>query len=75
MASNLQIIYTAKVLNGIKEEIHTFQEWKRLGYKVNKGEKCKIRIGIWKEYKDDEDESRFFIKNSAFFGETQVSKI
>ena len=46
--TNVQIIETEKMLRGIKEEIHTFERWKALGYSVKKGAKSEIKFAIWK---------------------------
>lgn len=42
----------------VPEEIHTFNEWKKLGYVVKKGERSIARFPIWRsaqktEEKDD----------------------
>lgn len=66
------------------QPIHTFQAWKKLGYKVKKGEKAIARFPIWKyttkksESEDGEEEkinSRMFMKVSAFFTDEQVEKM
>lgn len=62
------------------EEIHTFQHWKSLGFKVKKGEHAVARIEIWKhstrtvENEDGEeiDKSRMFRKIACFFSKSQV---
>ena len=60
------------------EEIHTFMEWKRLGYKVKKGSKAITKLQIWvptvKENEDGIKITKFWLKNSAFFSESQVEK-
>lgn len=60
------------------EEIHTFMEWKRLGYKVKKGSKAITKLQIWvptvKENEDGIKTTKFWLKNSAFFSESQVEK-
>jgi DNA mismatch repair ATPase MutS len=61
------------------EQIHTFMEWKRLGYKVKKGSKAITKLQIWvptvKENEDGIKTTKFWLKNSAFFSESQVEKI
>ena len=63
------------------EPIHTYQAWKELGYQVNKGEKAVATFVIWKKGKDRVGENgenipgKIFAKNSAFFKQSQVSKI
>lgn len=48
--NNAALILHAKVANNIPldEELHTFAEWKRLGFSVKKGEKpdAKLPFGI-----------------------------
>ena len=74
---------TLKLLDGIPEEIHTFDEWKKRGYCVRKGEKSDIKITIWKHMtkkvkdKDGEEteKSSMFLKESAFFRRSQVDEI
>lgn len=63
------------------EAIHTYQKWKELGYQVQKGQKAVAKITIWKhtvkkaKSDNEEDETRMFMKTSAFFSESQVEKI
>ena len=58
------------------EEIHTFQAWKELGYKVKKGEHAIARFTIWKhtskENEDGKKEEHMFMKNACFFKASQV---
>lgn len=69
------------------EAIHTFQEWKRLGYAVRRGQKAVAFIQIWK-YKEPKkaddttgtvamtiEERSFFMKNAAFFTAEQVEPL
>jgi hypothetical protein len=60
------------------EQIHTFMEWKRLGYKVKKGNKAITKLQIWvptvKENEDGVKTTKFWLKNSAFFSESQVER-
>ena len=61
------------------EQIHTFAEWKSKGYKVVKGQKAIAKFPIWipskKKTEKDKIEIRFWLKNSAWFSESQVEKI
>ena len=74
---------TLKLVDGIPEEIHTFEAWKERGYIVRKGEKSDIRITIWKhgtkKIKDkdgnESEKSSMFLKESAFFRRSQVDEI
>lgn len=64
----------ACAMNGITEEVHTFQRWKSKGFSVKKGEKAVFKTSIWKAVpdKDHEGEVKMFMKNSAFFTASQV---
>lgn len=99
--TNLEIIATEAVANEIytKDEIlerleagmdlglHTYQEWKRLGYQVQKGSKALFKTKIWKPRKGakveelEKEESieikkkNFIMVNASFFGINQVMKI
>lgn len=63
----------------IPEEIHTYAEWKQMGYQVQKGQKAITQVVIWKhtthENEDGEDESKMFMKKASFFKQSQVEKI
>lgn len=62
------------------EQIHTFNGWKELGYKVKKGEHSKIRFAIWKhsarevekESGEKEMKTSMFLKESCWFTAAQV---
>lgn len=65
------------------EEIHTFQRWKELGYKVKKGEHAIAKIMIWKyiEKKESQEEKEeesiqkeMFMKQACFFSPEQVEQ-
>lgn len=82
--NNAILILHYKAMNNIplEEEIHTFAEWKRLGFSVKKGEKAKYKIVIWnkstknkKEDEEQEDNSYFYTKVAAFFSMDQVKLI
>lgn len=67
--------------------LHTYSQWKSLGFKVKYGEKSHHKISIWKKSskkveveKEDGitemvDSGRYFLKNSAFFTQDQVERI
>ena len=70
------------------EPIHTFAEWKALGFFVNKGEKAIARFTIWnytdkpskkareeaeKEGKEAVEEGHYYLKEACFFKKSQVS--
>lgn len=73
------------------ESIHTYQEWKELGYQVKKGEHAIAKFAVWKPTKqkkaktDDEKQEdgtikvqakpRFFMANASWFKISQVEKI
>lgn len=99
--TNLQIIASAAIESGLytaeqveacfsaghQLPLHTFAEWKRLGFIVKKGEKSKLAVDIWMksnkkqtaETKDGDeievDTSRFYKKLSHFFTFEQVEKL
>lgn len=80
--NNATLILQAKAANNIPfdEELHTFAEWKHLGFSVKKGEKARCKIAIWnksiKKKKDteneEEDDGYFYTKVAAFFTKNQV---
>lgn len=100
--TNLAIITAAAIQAGIFSEeqtdaiiksghalpLHTFAEWKRMGFMVKKGEKARMKVEIWKKSNktvakatmpdgtEEEIESdRFYKKLSHFFTLDQVEKI
>ena len=82
--NNATLILHAKAANNIPfdEELHTFAEWKRLGFSVKKGEKARCKIAIWnkstknkKEDEEQEDNSYFYTKVAVFFSMNQVQPI
>ena len=100
--TNVAIITTAAVQAGIFSEteaeaiiksgrelpLHTFAEWKRLGFMVKKGEKARMQVEIWKKSNkivakatmpdgtEEEIESgRFYKKLSHFFTIDQVQRM
>lgn len=67
--------------------LYTFQEWKKAGYYVKKGQSAKLSCVIWlpstKEYtkkgavtgeEKEIDTTHFFPKSAYFFGPDQVEK-
>lgn len=99
--TNLEIIANEAIINGIYTEeqvdellikygdlgLHTYAEWKRLGYQVKKGSKSLFMARIWKPRKNkkvqetEETENTVEIKknfikvNAYFFGMHQVEKL
>ena len=65
------------------EQIHTFNGWKELGYKVKKGEHARARFSIWKystkevEKEDGKTESKsaVFMKQACWFTADQVELV
>lgn len=80
--TNAEIIAGEMLMRGLKEEIHTYEKWKSMGFSVKKGEKSEIKFPIWKygkpkiETKEDGTEVKkggyCFMKMSAFFRQSQV---
>lgn len=64
---------------GYRLPVHTYSEWKRLGYQVKKGEKAKLKILLWKHSSkknaDDKDETHMFMSNAYMFTFEQVEKM
>lgn len=72
---------------GRRLPLHTFAEWKALGYMVKKGEKAKLQIEIWKKSNKkitaenengeeiEAETGRFYKKLSHFFTLDQVERI
>ena len=72
------------------EELHTYKEWQRLGYQVNKGQKTIAKIMIWNftnkpskakkaaaeaAGKEADADPHYYMKEACFFSASQVSKI
>lgn len=98
--TNLDIIVSAVIEAGMYTEqealdiiaeegslpLHTFGEWKRMGYSVKKGETAALKTEIWKKstkkqtYTDKDgneqqiDPKRFYKKLSHFFTAAQVER-
>lgn len=97
--TNMEIVAHEAIMNNIytKEQIesmalamqdfglHTYGEWKKLGYQVRKGEKAKIATHLWKKSKKPEYEEaengkvkknqRFYLCKAYLFTRDQVEKI
>lgn len=88
--TNNEIILTYMSLNNLDPDnvvLHTYSQWKSLGFKVKHGEKSHHKISIWKKSskkveveKEDGtteilDSGRYFLKDSAFFTQDQVERI
>lgn len=96
--TNQDIICSEAIAHGIytKEQVealistftdlglHTYGDWKHLGYQVRKGEKAKIKTKLWKktnkktknkETGKEEKESKFYLCNAYLFTKDQVDKI
>lgn len=86
--TNTSIILGYMQLNNLdpnKIVLHTYAQWKKLGYQVKKGEKSKHRISVWKRSikkvenedgeKEEVDNGRYLLKESAFFTQDQVEAI
>lgn len=97
--TNAEIIFKTAILSGVftKEEateylrtvgdlpLHTFNEWKKRGYIVKKGEHAVLKVAIWmpktnkanskkakEASEDDEGMDGFYQKVASFFKPEQV---
>lgn len=66
------------------QEIHTYATWKKLGFRVKRGEHHIAKFPIWKyaertrvdeETQEEHQEGKMFLKVSFFFSPAQVEKI
>lgn len=96
--TNEEIIYNARKQlakdgkiavspEGQPEEIHTYDNWKKLGYHVLKGEKAICKLSIWKpvskkkkqeqeqEVPEDERTPWMVPKTAFFFSRSQVDEL
>lgn len=86
--TNSEIISKYMQLNNLDINnvvLHTYNQWKNMGYIVKRGEKAKHKITIWKksikkvknedDEKDGVDTGRFFLKTASFFTQEQVERI
>lgn len=65
---------------GYRLPFHTYAEWQRLGYQVQKGEKAVIKTRLWKPItkKDEEtgdNKTKMILVKAALFSNEQVAKI
>jgi antirestriction protein ArdC len=85
---NTAIILDYMQLNNLdpnKVILHTYATWKKLGYQVKQGEKSAHKIPVWRRStkkieneegeKEEVDNGRYFLKESAFFTQAQVEVI
>lgn len=99
--TNFELITGAAIANNIYTEaeivdiikttgdlpLHTFAEWKRMGFMVKKGEHAKMEAFIWKHKQQKEtvpqndgdeveiDTSRFYKVKAFFFTREQVQAL
>lgn len=78
--TNLDIVESYKEENNITCELLSFNEWKKAGYIVVKGQKAKHKLLLWKKVektdkKTGEIEKKFIKKSTALFEPSQVKKI
>jgi hypothetical protein len=81
--TNIEIVESEKMVNGITEEVHTFIEWKMRNYKIKKGSKALIKTKLWKvvnaKQKDEngnvEETRKYILVNASLFGKSQVEKM
>lgn len=72
--TNSDIINTYKKENNLDNslQLQTFGNWKKSGYIVNKGEKCKHKVTLFTQNK----KNNTIIKKMCYlFDDTQVTKI
>ena len=84
--TNYQIIENAKNELGLDEDLilKTYQDWKRCGYQVKKGEKSVLVCMIWFPKKskakvdvdyEEVNDGSFFKSKAFFFSQNQVERI
>ena len=77
--TNIEIIENLKILEGITEDLNTYQAWKYKGRKVKKGEKAITKTKLWKriekENKEGKKEKKFYLVNSALFTLSQTEPL
>lgn len=82
---NVEIMEQYKMMNGISDstELLSFQEWRKKGYSVKKGETSHHKVKLWKRVKtktEDENgkevvKSGFIMKVTALFEVEQVEPL
>lgn len=69
---------------GLQLPLHTFAEWKRMGYSVKKGETAKMTCRIWKytnkevertEETKEQADNHYYLAKALFFTREQVEAI
>ena len=81
--SNKEIVFNEAMMRGFEytgENLFTFQEWKKRGYSVIKGQKAFISTNLWKPVvkKDKETgktENIMIMTKASLFTSEQVKKI
>jgi antirestriction protein ArdC len=78
--TNFEIIGRTCQMLGINSDVHTYSEWKKLGFIVKKGEKATFKTEIWnhhskKDENDEEDDAYFYLKKASFFTQEQVEQM
>ena len=81
--SNREIVTSEAILKGFEyngQNLFTFQEWKKRGYSVIKGQKAFISTNLWKPVtkKDKETgktENIMIMTKASLFSADQVKKI
>lgn len=83
--TNLEMVAKYKMMNGIdlKTDLLSFQEWKKRGYSVKKGETSHHKLDLWKRCKvEEEGENRekierhkFILRKTALFEIGQVEPL
>ena len=85
--TNFQIIENVKKDLGLDEDLilKTYQDWKRCGYQVKKGEKSVMACMIWfpkkskakvdVDYEEEVNDGSFFKSKAFFFSQNQVERI
>lgn len=85
--TNQQRVIQAAMESGldVNETFYTYQEWKKRGYQVKKGEKASLKVELWipkkkKDKAEDNDQEnkeethRFFTRVTSLFTSEQVKK-
>lgn len=89
--TNAEIIAAAMEANGITEQAHTYNRWKRMGFMVKRGEHAAFRAKIWQKSKkvqmpkeeqeegETPEEKKFqrgwYLQTACFFVASQVEPI
>ena len=81
--SNKEIVLSEAILKGFEydgQNLFTFQEWKKRGYSVIKGQKAFISTNLWKpvikkDKKTGESKRIMIMTKASLFTADQVKKI